>query len=522
MPKWKKQTDKTLRVNTPMPLVDAIAPRTNSWTVRDSTDGFAYTDPIQGIMGVPLNDEPCKYKSCKGYSHNPAIRIHEMLHARFSPAKLTPIAITAEQYTSLEKLYLNGALGNLSYSILQLANEITIGPLPPTKPNDIIIYPEIMVAAEETLINYIQIYKMTKTPNRKQMICPIILKTEILEAITQPKAKLIDILTLAATVINLDINPIKKLAYSKVPIKYKNKTDLIQETTRWLLELRYRLNRITSQPQWVIEVNRGNWQLIRKAIAILYAIAVGIEEAKLKERNTPKKPEFIVEEDLKDMEKYIKSRGIDDRAFDEALKSAYEGKENKEVEWGDMIINTPPLIKKLSSWKTQRLNRPIAEGSIPTYMHRYAVDMNVFRRTKHTDGVSILIDASGSMQYTIQDINQILEICPGSIIAMYSGKGSTGELRILANNGKRINQEIYLRPYGTGNDIDLPALKWLGQQIEPRIWISDGQVVAGKSRTFGLGAVTECIAACKTHQINKVNNAKEALEILQGKRLLQR
>ena len=61
------------------------------------------------------------------------------------------------------------------------------------------------------------------------------------------------------------------------------------------------------------------------------------------------------------------------------------------------------------------------------------------------------------------------------MIAGYYGGNQFGQLRILAANGRMVDDQL-LRPRWAGNEIDGPAIAWLARQRGPRIWVSDEQM----------------------------------------------
>ena len=151
-----------------------------------------------------------------------------------------------------------------------------------------------------------------------------------------------------------------------------------------------------------------------------------------------------------------------------------------EVEWAPMYMETAPLTRKYPVHKLQKAHaRSSDEGSIPRNMHRYATDKRVFRTHKPVYGASVLIDDSGSMSFTLEQLEAIIDIAPASIVALYAGHSRFGMLRIVAKDGKRVGErtQINIRNMG-GNEVDYPALVWLAHQPWPRIWITDGQVVS--------------------------------------------
>jgi hypothetical protein len=104
-----------------------------------------------------------------------------------------------------------------------------------------------------------------------------------------------------------------------------------------------------------------------------------------------------------------------------------------------------------------------------------------------------MIDCSGSMSWSIEQLREICRILPASKIAGYTGYSVSdkrdgvmyqGDIRIIADKGKYDdNALIELDKYGN-NNVDLDAIKWLAQQEEPRIWVTDLQVVGVNTDSY--------------------------------------
>ena len=121
-------------------------------------------------------------------------------------------------------------------------------------------------------------------------------------------------------------------------------------------------------------------------------------------------------------------------------------------------------------------------GVVPRNMHRMTTDKKVFSSKTTVAGGSMMIDCSGSMAFYEEDIREIIDYLPASNIAGYVGyntkiDGCDGMIKIIAKDGRIDTHAIRdLEEYGA-NSVDLEGLKWLAQQPEPRIWVSDQQVV---------------------------------------------
>jgi hypothetical protein len=80
------------------------------------------------------------------------------------------------------------------------------------------------------------------------------------------------------------------------------------------------------------------------------------------------------------------------------------------------------------------------------------------------------------MGWSREDILRCVEAAPAATVAVYSGQGDKGILRIVAKDGRMVAPDLVASPCGLGNIVDGPALDWLTKQTEPRIWISDACV----------------------------------------------
>jgi hypothetical protein len=192
-------------------------------------------------------------------------------------------------------------------------------------------------------------------------------------------------------------------------------------------------------------------------------------------------------------------------------------------QWAKMPIRTAKLTKKLVGKKTIKSKWKATDmGVSPRNIHRITIDGQVFGKKKFVAGGSVLIDDSGSMHWKAQEIAEIVEAAPATVIAAYSGQGfSESELVIIAQNGKWADvDDRDNRPMGNGNEVDLPALEWLAEQPKPRIWVSDQQVVP----SYGDRAVgaQQCLDFIVKNEINVVRYAREAAEVFQGKRMIYR
>jgi hypothetical protein len=182
--------------------------------------------------------------------------------------------------------------------------------------------------------------------------------------------------------------------------------------------------------------------------------------------------------------------------------------------WGNMTKHEPSLTVNLQGrLKNGRDYRPADIGYNPKYINRYCLDRKIFKQKQRVKGGTILIDASGSMQFDGNDILQIMEMLPAVNIAMYNGYGNSGNLRIIAKNGMRVDDTYLDEHSGAGNVIDGPALRWLADMPERRIWVSDMHVFgASGSASNGFNLFKECLNICTQNNIINLKDIDEVKE----------
>jgi hypothetical protein len=179
-------------------------------------------------------------------------------------------------------------------------------------------------------------------------------------------------------------------------------------------------------------------------------------------------------------------------------------------EWGDMTIVKPPLSVAIPRKSVDtRSYRSTKEGTVPRHLHRAASSGRVFvaKKKSRRPGGTVLLDASGSMSITDEDIRHLVTLVRHGDVAMYSGSGTAGDLFILASNYRRVDKIPY---HDGGNIIDGPALMWLARQPKPRIWISDGGV-SGCHDSFSMRFDDQAEAIVKRYGIERYDRISEYL-----------
>ena len=187
---------------------------------------------------------------------------------------------------------------------------------------------------------------------------------------------------------------------------------------------------------------------------------------------------------------------------------------SKSTEWGPMRIDRLSMSVAVQQALAARRNRATDSGAVPRFIHRMAIDGRIFSHKARAPGGTVLIDASGSMQFSDQDIERILVAAPCATVAMYSGRrGGGGQLTVIAANGRRAEKSAIAETrndVGLSNIVDGPALEWLAKQSEPRVWVSDAQVT-GADEDFSLPLFANAMATVKEGRIQRLGNIERAV-----------
>jgi len=197
-----------------------------------------------------------------------------------------------------------------------------------------------------------------------------------------------------------------------------------------------------------------------------------------------------------------------------ATQQGFSRRATTKVPWGKMKIETPSRVRRVEGY-LGRAHIASEEGTVPRNIHRYLVDGRVFQRARRQRGGTVLIDCSGSMSLGTDDLKRILEHSPGATVAVYSGNVRDGVLRLLAGNGRQVDDQWIGAPAGGANVIDGPALQWLSKQSQPRIWICDGQVTGVNDRMSAVNSL-ECSALCRQRAIARCNDVGDGVKMLKS------
>jgi hypothetical protein len=188
--------------------------------------------------------------------------------------------------------------------------------------------------------------------------------------------------------------------------------------------------------------------------------------------------------------------------------------------WGELNVERLPM-PLVSRGNIGKKRVATNMGLRPRRMHRMLTDpqQRIFDKTVRGSGGVVVLDASGSMSFSHQQLTQILDNCAGATVIMYTDKGDGTNCWVIADKGRMVNQ---LPDVGYGNGVDFPALefglKQRQKQSSPYIWVTDGGV-CGPHQGFSNMLALQCIKFCKKNNIIVVPHAEQAIKELNSLKL---
>ena len=208
--------------------------------------------------------------------------------------------------------------------------------------------------------------------------------------------------------------------------------------------------------------------------------------------------------------------------FEERLKTITPDKmQGQKPAWEELRVKHPPLsIHAPGAIGKKRI--PADTGRHPRRIHRLLTDpkRRIFDRTIHGRGGVVIVDCSGSMSLSVEEIKEILSNAPGATVLGYSDKGDESiNAWILAHKGKMVSE---IPKMGSGNGVDHPAIEWgvkaKQRPTSPVIWITDGGV-CGKNAGFSELLAVQCVNTCLKSGVIVVPHVDEAIEALRKLRM---
>ena len=169
-----------------------------------------------------------------------------------------------------------------------------------------------------------------------------------------------------------------------------------------------------------------------------------------------------------------------------------------------------------------RRARAATSGTVMRYPSRLLTDplQRAFARTASVAGGVIVIDQSGSMDVTAEELDTLLRSAPDALIVGYSHRpgdaGRTPNVWILARQGRVANRA---RCGNVGNGVDGTVLRWalrVAHSNEPVVWVTDGQVTDSHDHPCHSLSL-ECARLVHRHRIRLARSLNEVESALRGR-----
>jgi len=218
--------------------------------------------------------------------------------------------------------------------------------------------------------------------------------------------------------------------------------------------------------------------------------------------------------ELADKDQTIDRKAIQDKA-NKALNGGIE--KNGIGEWLPLRVKALPLTITIPG-AIGRKRVASNMGRNPRRMHRMLTDPDrrVFDKFVKSSGGVVLIDCSGSMSLSKDQVREMMEAAPGCTVMGYSTGYDGDNCFILADKGKMTAK---LPRFRGGNGNDRPALEYaVSRRINrksPVIWVTDGLVYRprGGSSVFD---ETECAILAQKNNVHMEYSPKDAITFLQS------
>lgn len=189
--------------------------------------------------------------------------------------------------------------------------------------------------------------------------------------------------------------------------------------------------------------------------------------------------------------------------------------------WGELVVSRLPLTV-LTQGNLGKKRSASNTGRSPRRLHRYMSDpqKRIFDNKRRGMGGVVVIDASGSMTLTRDDVRKMLDASPGCTVIAYSdvdGCKGAPNAWVLADKGRMVSDHDFPE-MGSGNGVDFPALEWGVKHRQhssaPVVWVTDGGV-CGPNQGFSELLANQCTAFCMEKKVIVVETPNKAVETLE-------
>lgn len=188
-------------------------------------------------------------------------------------------------------------------------------------------------------------------------------------------------------------------------------------------------------------------------------------------------------------------------------------------DWEPLVVSKP----ELSINHTGKLGRRVIasdSGREIRYLNRMVSDPDkrVFSRKTRALGGVVVIDASGSMHLSEDDLDRLLKASAGATVLMYSGgynNPNKPNAWVIARKGRMVRR---LPEVPGDNACDGPALIYAAslrdRGSQPVIWVSDGYVTGINSGHTNRNLQKDIENIIRKHRIVRVDHVQEAEKLM--------
>ena len=156
-------------------------------------------------------------------------------------------------------------------------------------------------------------------------------------------------------------------------------------------------------------------------------------------------------------------------------------------------------------------------GRNPRRMHRMLTDPDrrIFDKFVKSNGGVVVIDVSGSMKLSKEEVRAMMEAAPGCTVIGYATSWHGDNTYILADKGRVCSE---LPEFRGGNGCDLPVIEYAlsrrTNRKSPVIWVTDGMVY----RPMGSSIYDEkeCARFAQKNNIHMEYSPEEAIDFLKS------
>jgi hypothetical protein len=187
-------------------------------------------------------------------------------------------------------------------------------------------------------------------------------------------------------------------------------------------------------------------------------------------------------------------------------------------------IERVPLVRRAA--QARRKGRKLSETGVVLGSAYDAVSPNerrpfVAKRKGGVGGLTVVIDCSGSMHISEDQIEQLLTAHPQGVVVTYNSmlgdcynpQSDKANVRVIASHGRLAKSSDFRNIRAGANGCDGPVLEWLAKQPGERVWICDG-IITGHRDMVVVYNPDSLTAWLKAHRIVQHKSLTAYLENL--------